>query len=169
MSLAQIVRVCLLVVMSSLLISAHPQPGVRKSLSCLDRPAPMSYHIHVMFWQNNANSTKAAEHLQDDFLKHFNMTRENNLCPFAPGDDAPDAAMCVFPTDYEAAGPFLTAQTALFIPISEYERTVSWTVQRRGTLDVFIHPNSGCGLEDHIHYGLWAGHKWEVDPSIFLD
>lgn len=74
-----------------------------------------------------------------------------------------------FQTDYVPAGPFVTAQTALFVPVSMLESALSWMVQHRGKLDVFIHPNSGCMIQDHIVHGIWAGNKWEVDPSIFLD
>ena len=72
-------------------------------------------------------------------------------------------------TDYEAAGPFVTAQTALFIPVSMFEQAVSWMVAHRGKLDVFVHPNSGCGIQDHMIHGIWGGNKWEVDPAVFLD
>ena len=111
----------------------------------------------------------AAISLQDDFLKQFNLTRESNTCPFAPGDVQPNSPMCVFPTDYTAAGPFVTAQTALFIPVADYQSTVSWIAPRRGSLDVFVHPNSGCSLNDHLHDAFWSGTRWELDPSIFFD
>jgi hypothetical protein len=163
------IRTCfILVVGFALNVFAHVQHGVIPLASCSDYPPAQSYHIHVLFWQNNANSTNSAINLQDEFMSHFNLSRDNDACPFEPGDTAPTSPMCVFGTDYEAAGPFLTAQTALFIPIADFERTVSWTVQRRGSLDVFVHPNSGCGIQDHLNYGLWAGNKWELDGSIFL-
>jgi aromatic ring-cleaving dioxygenase len=72
-------------------------------------------------------------------------------------------------TNYEASGPFLTAQTAVFIPVNLYEQAVSFMVKNRGRLDVFIHPNSGCGVEDHLLHGLWGGNRWEIDGSIFFD
>lgn len=160
----------LLLVCGMLAVSwAHPQVNVKPSASCELHPAPLSYHIHVLFWQNNVNSTKAAIALQDSFLTNFGLTRENNTCAFEPGDDPVDASLCAFTTDYAPAGPFLTAQTAIYVPVADYERTVSWTVQRRGILDVFVHPNSGCVVDDHLHSGVWSGQKWEVDPSIFFD
>ena len=142
---------------------------MKTSIPCSEHPAPQSYHIHVLFWGNNKNSTNAAISLQDDFLKQFNLTRESNTCPFAPGDVQPNSPMCVFPTDYTAAGPFVTAQTALFIPVADYQSTVSWIAPRRGSLDVFVHPNSGCSLNDHLHDAFWSGTRWELDPSIFFD
>ena len=71
--------------------------------------------------------------------------------------------------DYQAAGPFVTAQTASFIPIEYFTEAASWMMQHRGALDIFVHPNSGCSLQDHIHHGLWGGNKWEVDPAVFLN
>lgn len=160
-------RILVLVAAQLFLASAHVQPGVRAMGSCADHPPAQSYHIHVLFWQTNTNSTNSALKLQDEFLANFGLTKESNTCPFEPGSTEPDAPMCVFSTDFEPAGPFLTAQTALFIPVADYQRTVSWIVPRRGSLDVFVHPNSGCSTNDHVYDGLWAGNKWEIDSSIF--
>lgn len=150
-------------------VVAHPQPGVKASSPCAEHPPAQSYHIHTLFWQNNQNSTNAAIQLQDDFLKQFNISRESNTCPFEPGNEIPDYPLCVFTTDFKPAGPFLTAQTALYIPLSDYERSINWIVPRRGVLDIFVHPNSGCSVKDHVKDGLWAGNKWELDPTIFFD
>lgn len=63
-------------------VYAHQQPGVRppQGLSCTDAIPPFqSYHIHILFWQNNANSTRAAEILLQNFMKHFDLN-ESNAC-----------------------------------------------------------------------------------------
>lgn len=57
----------------------------------------------------------------------------------------------------------------MFIPVSMYEVTVAWMLKYKGPLDMLVHPNSGCGLQDHITHALWGGNKWEIDASIFLD
>mmetsp|Transcript_26702 Transcript_26702/g.39674 ORF Transcript_26702/g.39674 Transcript_26702/m.39674 type:complete len:162 (-) Transcript_26702:127-612(-) len=146
---------------------SHPHPGVHlKGSSCLDAEF-QSYHIHTLFWHNNKNSTAAAEDLLQGFMTRFNLD-QSNMCQYNPGD-LRETDLCVFETDYEAAGPFLTGQTAVFVPVSMYEETVSWMVKHKGFLDVFVHPNSGCGIEDHLMHGLWAGNKWELDGTIFLD
>lgn len=166
---------------------AHVQPGVKLGVdtSCADIPPFQSYHIHILFWQNNKNSTAAAKLLLAKFMDAFHLN-DSNMCKYNPGD-LNETDLCVFEvtlflifyikykvpltlqTDYAAAGPFLTAQTAVFIPVDMYEQTVSWMVKYRGKLDMFVHPNSGCGLEDHVVHGLWGGNKWEIDASIFLD
>ena len=64
-------------------VTAHPQPGVRllaEDECTTSIPAFQSYHIHTLFWQNNGNSTKAAEKLEAAFMEEFNLTREANSC-----------------------------------------------------------------------------------------
>ena len=158
-----------LVVIALLCVDGHIQPGVVSKVPCSEHPPAQSYHIHVLFWQNNKNSTNEAIQLQESFLSKFGLTYEKDTCPFSPGDIQPNAPMCVFSTDFAPAGQFVTAQTALFVPVADYERSISWLVPRRGNLDVFIHPNSGCSINDHLKDALWAGNRWELDPSIFLD
>lgn len=158
-------------VLASLLciVTAHQQQGLKHTVSCDSGAIPpfQSYHIHVLFWQSNRNSTSAALELQEKFFFKFGLTRPVDLCPFEPGGTEPDASLCYFETDFHPAGPFLTAQTAWFIPVEMYEEAVSWTLKNKGSLDVFVHPNSGCGLQDHTDYALWGGNKWEVDSSVF--
>lgn len=77
--------------------AGHPQPGVRSlgEEACMTLPPFQSYHIHTLFWQNNANSTKAAEKLQADFMTAFGLTYEANSCKYSPGD-LRETEMCVF-------------------------------------------------------------------------
>jgi aromatic ring-cleaving dioxygenase len=63
----------------------------------------------------------------------------------------------------------LTAQIAVFVPIPLYEEAVAWFLKNKGTLDILVHPNSGCGIQDHLNHALWGGRRWEIDPSIFFD
>ena len=119
-----------------------------------------SYHIHTMFLQNNANSTSAAIRLQESFMKEFGLTYEQSSCEFLPNDPNnldPSTTMCVFEVQYQPAGPFVTAQTTFFIPKADYEKAVSFTMKQRGLLDVMVHPNTGCGVEDHIIHPVWGG------------
>ena len=54
---------------------AHVQPGMQRlsDEECSEEQPFLSYHIHTLFWQNNANSTNAAITLQDEFAKHFGI------------------------------------------------------------------------------------------------
>jgi hypothetical protein len=46
-------------------------------------------------------------------------------------------------------GPFLTGQSPYFIPISYYKKNVSFMVQNRGQLDIFVHKlRTLIGLDD---------------------
>jgi aromatic ring-cleaving dioxygenase len=161
----------LVIGMCVMLVQAHEHRNVTvpAGLSCTDVDIPpfQSYHIHVLFWTNNDQSILMAENLLKAFMEKFSLTAEKNMCQYNPGD-LEETELCVFETDYAAAGPFLTAQTAVFVPVNLFEETVAWMIKYKGKLDMFAHPNSGCGLMDHVSHGLWAGNKWEVDGSIFV-
>lgn len=63
--------------------SAHLHPGMQAldQETCTSSIPPFqSYHIHTLFWQNNVNSTKAAERLQEHFMAEFGLTYEQNSC-----------------------------------------------------------------------------------------
>lgn len=128
--------------------------------------APLaSYHIHVLFWQNNAEHVTSALGLRDAFITEFGLLGKN--CTISPGDPAPHQAMCVFEVDWSPAGPFTVAQYSFFIPVKDLTRTSGWMLQHRGLHDVYIHPNSGCETHDHVKWGVFSGHSWPIDPSCF--
>jgi hypothetical protein len=54
-----------------------------------------SYHVHVLFWQNNRNSTAAALKLQGQFMEAFGLGLADK-CQFSPSATMPDADMCYF-------------------------------------------------------------------------
>jgi len=74
---------------------------------------------------------------------------------------------CYFYPDMRAAGPFTTAQWALFFLAEDYSEIALWFMQNRDDFDIMIHPNSGYELEDHKDWPLWAGRMWPMDYSIF--
>jgi aromatic ring-cleaving dioxygenase len=153
----------------------HVQPGMaslQNTSGCTlssNSPDFMSYHVHVLFWQNNEKSTNDAMQLRVEFMKEFGLDGPSSVCTFSPGDPQPDRdTICAFGVDSVPAGPFTTAQYSFFVPTSYFQKASAWTLRKRNLLDVFIHPNTGCGLQDHIHHGTWAGHIWPLDPSPFL-
>jgi hypothetical protein len=75
---------------------AHVHPGVKiiGDISCADIPPFQSYHIHTLFWQNNKNSTKAAETLLTKFMDEFHLD-DSNMCKYNPGNLA-ETELCVF-------------------------------------------------------------------------
>ena len=148
---------------------AHAQPGMvaLPSAECDgDNIDFQSYHIHVLYWQNNQNSTDLALKLRKDFISKFELDETADACTFSLGEPMPEQKkICIFDVDTEPAGPFVTAQYSFFIPTDFFQVTTAWSVAHRTVLDIFIHPNSGCSLQDHLHFGMWSGTKWELDPS----
>ena len=58
---------------------------------------------------------------------------------------------------FSPEGPFLNAEWGVFIPLENFERVIEWVMQNRGSYDVLIHPNTGCMIEDHSDWAIWAG------------
>ena len=132
---------------------------------CDDAPTIFSYHIHVLFWQNNQVRVTSAMELRKKFIDRFKL--EGKDCDVSPGDPAPGHEMCVFEVDFKPAGPFTTASYSFFIPPGNLQETSAWMLQHRGVHDVYIHPNTGCETNDHVKWYTFSGDKWPIDASIF--
>ena len=137
--------------------------------ACAAAPA-LSWHIHVLFWPSSARSVASAMQLQREFDERFHLGGKPN-CTFQAGDPQRGRRdMCSFEVDWGPAGPFLTAQFSWFVPRGQLEDPVEWIVRRRngdGHTSLFIHPNSGCEVEDHANRGRWNGQEWPLDTTIF--
>ena len=84
------------------------------------------------------------------------------------GDPAPWISdICAFEIDWKPAGPFWTAQYSWFVPVEKLTDAVAWVVRHKGDLDVLVHPNSGCEVEDHTSWAMWGGNKNPIDTSVF--
>eukprot|EP00750_Incisomonas_marina_P028654 INCI6805.1.p1 GENE.INCI6805.1~~INCI6805.1.p1 ORF type:complete len:199 (-),score=18.31 INCI6805.1:67-663(-) len=148
-------------------VAAHPHSGTACSSAAENNIPLLSYHVHVLFWPSNNDSTAAAMKLQADFIEAFDLVGKPN-CTFQAGDPAANVTeICAFEVDWEPAGPFLTAQYSFFVPRPLLTDAWGFAVQNRGKLDILVHPNSGCEVEDHTSWALWAGNPWELDASIF--
>ena len=143
-------------------------PHVPHNSSCDVTDVPLqSYHIHILFPPTDSSKTQEALILQKQFMVAFGLQGKPN-CTMTAGDPAPQQKdICAFDIDWLPAGPFLTAQYSFFIPIPLLTSATAWTIRHRGSLDVLVHPNSGCEVEDHTEWALWGGSKWEIDTSIF--
>ena len=66
--------------------------------------------------------------------------------------------LCVFAPE-GPAGPFPVSQWAIFLPVEHFASIVPWFLQNRVSdgieLDVLVHPNSGCEIEDHMEVTLF--------------
>ena len=95
---------------------------------------------------------------------------------------------------YGFANPFLVPNFAFYVPLEDFAPTTSWIMQHRGELDVLVHPNSGCAVNDHLDWfdtpppcprdmscaifldsqprlihalrSIWGGTKWELKMSF---
>lgn len=151
---------------------ASAQTQVPVDPACVNATNPpylVSYHIHILFNANNEDEVSRAMALQHDFVKQFNVPigkKEN--CTFAAGDPRPEQkSVCAYPTAWLPEGPFPTAQYSFFVPRSHYSETVQWVIQRRNGLDLLVHPNSGCEIQDHLHWAVWGGNPWELNEAAF--
>lgn len=144
----------------------YPEQRIDNCTDDANPPPFLSYHIHVLFWPRSAATPtlNASSVVALDLQKRF-------IAEFSPGAPCTglfhQGRLCMFDVDYVGKGPFVTAQWSAFIPIEDFARTVSWVMQRRGELDVLVHPNSGCGLEDHTRWPLWGGKPWEINRDLF--
>ena len=150
--------------MASFLVAAALGAGAASpaNLTCADNPPFLSYHIHVLYWQNSPQHVRGAMALQADAVKYFGFDLVPNCT-----DLFHNPQPCMFSPDWEPAGPFTTAQYSFWIPVEAIWKYVPFFMQRRGEYDVMVHPNSGCELEDHTLWPLWGGRSWELDGSIF--
>jgi len=165
----------------SLSIGAHSTYYNVDEVTCRGRnPMPKfySYHIHVLFLGMNNVSTTHAMALREEFGSHF-FPNGIKLCPDLYHQDY----LCMFPPGQ--GGPFITDQWAVFVPLTDFGRTVSWIMQRRmvpgvikcakcqgpglsfPALDIMVHPNSGCEYPDHMEWPLWGGQSWHLDMTYF--
>lgn len=54
-------------------------------------------------------------------------------------------------------GPHPMWSYQLAFPAAGFVHVVGWLVLNHGTLDVFIHPNTGDALRDHRDCAVWLG------------
>ena len=153
-----------LLIIAVFAVNAHPTHyKVDRNVSCFD-PAPaeiFSWHVHLLYWNTNANNTAGAYVIRDAFIDAF-KERLGAQCT----DLFDQNQLCMFEPDRQAVGPFATAQWSVFVKPEDFGDVVPWFMQHRGDYDVLVHPNSGCEIEDHSWWAMWGGNAWEIDTSI---
>jgi len=144
-------------------VGAHPTkyPHVVTPIEDLkDTPDIFSWHVHILYFGRNTHDVNASMVYYQQVLKQFNLVDHCDNLFHNP-------RRCYFNPDTGPAGPFPTAQWAVFFLPEDFSEFVPWFLQNRGDWDVLIHPNSGYELEDHRDWSSWAGEKWPLDFSIF--
>ena len=147
-------------------VLAHPTKylGVTRNETCYNPdPAPIwSYHIHLIFWSSNKESTSGAMKIQQDFKAHF-ADKIGADCL----DMFDSTHTCFIATDLDPYGPFLTANWSFFVMPADMQEMTMWMMQHRQEYSVLVHPNTGCELEDHTWWTMWGGEPYALDNSIF--
>eukprot|EP01084_Bolivina_argentea_P312334 540733_1 len=148
----------------------HPDPNPMINIKC-ENPNNItfySYHIHVLFWQQNNASYTNALALKNEFIKAFNIN-ESAECNDINSTHNQNPPLCIVDFDFpEPACPFLTSEWAAFVPNNNiFSKTVPWMMVNHAKYDmvnVMIHPNSGCEIYDHRNWLFWIGNNvWELD------
>lgn len=157
------------------LYQAHPtiHDEFPRSQECIrGTPAiPHSWHLHVVFdieQQQAADALKVAfaeflgVELEDpDYVCHqINFIRQHKG----------KKELCFYKTDYKPnkkSSPWNDPEWAILFYPKDFERIVTWGLQHKDDLDLVIHPNTGCMIEDHTWWVIFAGKKRELNISIF--
>lgn len=106
-----------------------------------------SWHAHVYF---DAETREPARALYDRVAERF-----------------PSAEMGRFHERPVGPHPMWSYQIA-FAPVS-FAEIVPWLALNRGTLDVFVHPNTAAPRADHSAHVIFLGKSYPLDLSIFKD
>eukprot|EP00794_Sanderia_malayensis_P003530 gene3530-4031_t len=167
-AVAVLANICIVVSMIGD-IDCHPTlyGRVQRNESCyLPTPAKIySWHVHVLYNDQQPQMKKRALTL----LEEFNSTFKNQIGKPCDGLFH-QGRLCIFAPE-SAAGPFPVAQWAIFLPVDKFASLVPWFMQHRvGSdgfeLDVLVHPNSGCEIEDHTWWSIWGGKSWRLNTEI---
>ena len=108
------------------------------------RPASLidSWHAHVYF---NASSRDAAWALREVIERELGSQVQIGRFHEKP------------------VGPHPLWSFQLAFPATDFSDVVSWLALNHGTLDVFVHPDTGDELRDHRDSALWLGHSHTLD------
>ena len=162
--------------MLPVLLAASLAVGVAPAnLTCADNPPFLSYHVHVLYWSNNATSAANAFALRDEFVRDLapaaglpNCTADGSALIYPGEGEGPGMKMCWGGAQPGPVGPFLTAQYYIAFGLGEFASVMPWLMRHHRDFplaDVFVHPVTGCDTQDHMERSVWLGHRWQLDPS----
>ena len=144
---------------------AHPTYyDVDRNATCYN-PTPAkiySYHIHLLYFQQNQEHTAGAYKIREAFRNAFNSTLGPDCHDLFHNDNT-----CILDPDEGPAGPFPTAQWSVFVLPEHLGPMMGWIMQHKQEYSILIHTNSGCEVEDHSWWTVWGGQPWSLDLSIF--
>ena len=109
-----------------------------------DVHAIASWHAHIYF---DATSRDAAWALRAPVESRF-----GNLVRIGRFHERP-------------VGPHPMWSWQIAIENDQFAELIAWLTLNHGSLDVFVHPNTGDALRDHRDAALWIGHSHELTLS----
>merc|ERR1719419_97675 len=166
------------VTLIALVLSKGPMNG---TWECNSRDLEViSYHFHVMVWINNNASFTIGLTFKEAFRDHFmsnGMMDKDYYCPFGPNYPGPEIQKICKGRTLETASnplgvvqpggnsPWLIYNMEYFIPLTMFVDAYSWLITHRESLDVLVHPNTGCQDRDHTSRGVWLGIPQHIDVT----
>lgn len=140
--------------------------------------------LHVMSWHIHYN-TNVSEfgRFYNKFIDRYRSrlppggvkcpfgfdTGESSFGHICSLDDAPGIASEIGVASNSAwYGPFETPSRAFWVPFEDGEEVFKWASSPtvKGTLDVLIHPNTGCMYDDHGPRAKWVTYNGRRAPGI---
>ena len=141
------------------------EPDKIEICSAITKPKIYSWHVHVMFWQNNKKNLEEALDLRNRFIIEFRDILDNEIC----NDGFINSKSCMFKPELEPRGPHITGQWAAFFLPEHYSLIVPWIMQNRRKFSFTVHPNTGCRKLDITEWSIWGGTPLPHNMDNFID
>lgn len=100
-----------------------------------------SWHAHVYF---NASTRDIAWKLREEIASRLGNTLQ------------------IGRFHEKTVGPHPQWSYQLAFEPGQFAAIVEWLTLNHGSLDIFIHPNTGDALRDHRDAAIWIGHSHEL-------
>ena len=130
----------------------------------------MSWHVH--YTTNETEFSSFYHAFVKRFRSLFPPAHEGDKCPFGPNfgnlndrvypyvcslEKAPENGEEVHFAMDNGESPWTVPQRAFYVPSKHKDSAWKWAQHKdnRGTLDIFLHANTGCMHDDHGLRGTW--------------
>ena len=67
----------------------------------------------------------------------------------------------------QPVGPHPVWSCGIHFPVEKFAEVVQWLMFNRGTIDVFVHPDTGDDPMDHSARVIWLGRSYELKMEAF--
>jgi DOPA 4,5-dioxygenase len=64
-------------------------------------------------------------------------------------------------------GPHPAWSCQISVPVSHFSEIIQWLLFNRGSVDIFIHPDTGEDLIDHTQRLMWIGKSYSLNTQMF--